>query len=137
MYQPIIDRSYLFECNLGTLGLQKKINFVYNANVEKVGTYALETFCVDQVAKSPSQNDIVTNLGLASLLVTLVVGDDEQIFSFPATDFNPQRNNGIIRMLDNKVINIPKSYLTIISLTNLSDNQSLMLNFIFNRKERA
>ena len=131
--QPIAKRTYLFEVQLGTIALQKKINLVYNSELDNIAMYGLVATSATQTAASPSANAVVSNAGLASLLLTLSVGDDEQIYNYPMYNLNPANVSGMIQMFDNKRINIPKSYVTIISTSNLNNNDSVMLNWIFER----
>jgi hypothetical protein len=130
--QPIINRSYLFEVPLGTVAVQSKVNFLYNSNLEGKEIYGLQTIPSSFLAFAPSGAAAVSVLGLSGLVITLSVGSDEQLYQFPASDFFPGNVSGLIRMLNNKVVNISKSYATILSITNLVNNQSLLLNFIFN-----
>lgn len=131
--QPIAKRTYLFEVQLGTIALQKKVNLVWNSELDNIAMYGLVATSATQTAASPSANAVVSNAGLASLLLTLSVGDDEQIYNYPIYNLNPANVSGMIQMFDNKKVNIPKSYITIISISNLNNNESVMFNFIFER----
>ncbi|AXH73868.1 MAG: hypothetical protein [Bacteriophage sp.] len=136
MFQPITKRSYNFEVQLGTIAAQKKINLVYNSELDNVAVYGIQALCVTDQSVSPSQAALVSAAGLSGLLITFSVMDDEQIYNYPLTDLRSPNVSGFIRMFDNKKINIPKSYITIIDTTNLSDNQSVMLNFHFERQPK-
>jgi len=133
MLQPVTKRSYNFEIQLGTIASQKKINMVWNSELDNVAVYGIQALSVDDMIVSPSQSSLVSTAGLASIVVTFSVMDDEQVYQYPLTDLRSANQSGFIRMFDNKKINIPKSYLTIISTSNLTDNTSVMLNFHFER----
>jgi len=134
--QPILNRTYLFEVPLGTVAVQSKVNFLYNSNLEGKEIYGLQAIPSSFLAFAPSGAAAVTVQGLSGLVITLSVGSDEQLYQFPASDFFPGNVSGLIRMLNNKIVNISKSYATILDVTNLTSNQSLLLNFIFNPMQK-
>lgn len=131
MYQPIIERSYLVELNIGTIAAQKQINFQFVPQLQGATIYGIQTFSAAQLPTSPNGSTVVSAAGLASISVTFTVGDNQDIFLLPAFDLNSQNLAGFIRMFNNKKLNLTKSFITIQAVTNLNNNESILFNFIY------
>lgn len=133
MIQPIIERSYLVEVNLGTIAAGKKINFQYIPQLEGAEIYGIQTFSSDQLGVTPNLAVVPTLLGLTSLIVNFFVEDDEQIFQMPLADLNSEALSGFVRLFNNKKINITKSFITILTTTNLNNNEAAVFQFLFKK----
>lgn len=131
--QPIIEKSYLVEVNLGTIAVQKQINFAFVPQLEGSTVYGIQSFSATQAGLSPNGSTVIANAGLASLTVTFVVGDTQEVFLLPCADLNSPSVYGFIRMFNNKRLNLTKSYVTIQSVTNLNNNESILFNFIYRK----
>lgn len=132
MLQPKIQRTYLVELNLPQIGVNGRANFQYVAEIDQIAeVYALETFIITDLSTSPNQKQVVNATGAANIVVTLVVGDDEQVFQYPYLDLRPGGNSGLIRCFTPKRVNLTKSYITMFGTGGLTANESLMFNFIF------
>jgi hypothetical protein len=131
MLQPITKRSYLVELNLGTIGVQRQINFAFIPQLEGALIYGIQSFSISQVAASPNGSVVVSSAGLASLTVTFVVGDTQDIYLLSVADLNSPLIAGFIRMFDNKKLNLTKSFVTIQSVANLNNNESVLFNFLY------
>jgi hypothetical protein len=131
MLQPITKRSYLVELNLGTIGVQRQINFAFIPQLEGALIYGIQSFSVSQVAASPNGSVVVSSAALASLTVTFVVGDTQDIYLLSVADLNSPLIAGFIRMFDNKKLNLTKSFVTIQSVANLNNNESVLFNFLY------
>lgn len=131
MLQPITKRSYLVEVNLGTIGVQRQVNFAFIPQLEGALIYGIQSFSIAQVAASPNGSAVVSAAGLASLTVTFVVGDTQDIYLESVADLNSPLISGFIRMFDNKRLNLTKSFVTIQSTANLNNNDSILFNFLY------
>lgn len=130
LIQPVTQRYISLEVNLGaTIAQGKTIAFNYTPDVQTGLIYCIRAYSQTDWALSPLGNTVVTTAGLANIVVTLVVGDDEEIQQYPLTDFRPASNSGFLRLLNNKKLNLVKSYITILSTAALAANQSVMFGF--------
>lgn len=133
MLQPITEKSYLVEVNLGTVAVQKQINFQFIPQLEGSLIYGVQSFSRTQCSLSPNGSTVVTAVGLADLTVTFVVGDTQDIFLLPVADLNSPLIAGFIRMLNNKRLNLTKSFVTIQSTTTVANNESILFNFLYKK----
>lgn len=132
MLQPIIDRSYLFELNLPGSGSNQQYNFQTLPSIDnKALVYGFMCYVADDIAKTASGNTVVSLAEAANITVTLVVGEDEEIYQFPYLLFRPGSNNGLIRVLKNKRINVTKSYMTVLDGTAVTAGHSALVNWIY------
>jgi hypothetical protein len=113
MIQPIIERSYLVEVNLGTIAAGRKINFQYIPQLEGAEIYGIQSFTTAQLGTSPNNSPVISGAGSTSIIVNFFVQDDEQVFQMPIADLNSELLSGFVRLFDNKKINITKSFITI------------------------
>lgn len=131
-YQPIIDRSYLTEIKLvNAPGAGQKVPFIDIPMLRGVYSIGVECFYSPQLTISPNSNTVVALV--TGMVLTLTVNTTEEVFQFPCFDLVPGNNSGLIRMLHNKVINLPKSYITILDVTGLNQNESVLFNFIYRK----
>lgn len=131
MLQPITEKSYLVEVNLGTVAVQKQINFAFIPQLEGSTIFGIQSFSSDQLSLSPNGSTPVTAVGLADLTVTFVVGDTQDIYLIPVADLNSPLIYGFIRMINNKKLNLTKSFVTIQSTTTVANNQVVLFNFLY------
>jgi hypothetical protein len=131
MIQPIIEKSYLVELNLGTVAVQKQINFSFIPQLEGTQIYGIQAFSSNELATSPNGSTVVSTGGLGNLTVTFVVGDVQEVFLLPVADLNSPLIYGFIRMFNNKRLNLTKSFVTIQSIANVNSNESVLFNFIY------
>lgn len=131
MLQPITEKSYLVEVNLGTVAVQKQINFAFIPQLEGSTIYGIQTFSTTQLSLSPNGSTPVTTAGLADLTVTFVVGDMQEVFLLPCADLNSPSIYGFIRMFNNKKLNLTKSFVTIQSTGTVANNEVIMFNFLY------
>lgn len=132
MLQPIAQKSYLVEVNLGSsVAAQKQINFNFIPQLEGSIIYGIQSFSASQVSLSPNGSAMVTAAGLADLTVTFAVGDNQDLFLVPVADLNSALISGFIRMFQDKRLNLTKSFVTIQSTTTVVANQSVLFNFLY------
>lgn len=131
MIQPIIEKSYLVELNLGTVAVQKQINFSFIPQLEGTQIYGIQSFSGNELFTSPNGSTVVSAAGLSNLTVTFVVGDVQEVFLLPVADLNSPLIYGFVRMFNNKRLNLTKSFVTIQSIANVNNNESVLFNFIY------
>lgn len=131
MLQPVIENTYLVEVNLGTVATQKRTNFQFVPQLEGCEIYAIQSFSQSDLALSPNGSNVATTAGLSACTVTFVIGDDEKIYTLPLSDLRSANIYGFQRMFKNLKINLTKSYITIQTTTGLSNNDSILVNFIY------
>lgn len=138
--QPVIDYSYLVEVPITITPIAgNRIKFsdipqLRDAvnKMKRVFTVGLEVLDSTSLTISPSGLTVVPSL--TGLVLTLAIGSQEDIFQFPCSDLNPLNNSGLIRMLKDKIINWPNSYITILDATGLAINQAIVFNAFYNRR---
>lgn len=135
MIQPIIDKSYLVEVNLGTISAQKQIFFPFIPQLEGSIISCIQSYCSDGLLISPSGNTVVNAAGLLSLIVTFSVGDNQDIYNYPVSDFFSDNSYGFLRMINNKKLNLTKSYVAITSTSSLNNNEVILFNFYYSNNK--
>lgn len=134
MIQPIIEKSYLVEINLGTVAAGKQINFQFIPQLQGSFIYGIQAFSATQMAITPNGATSAAVAGIANCTVTFVVGDDQDIYQMPIYDLISQNTAGLVRMFKNKVINLTKSFVTINGVTSLNNNEAICFQFIYRNK---
>lgn len=140
MYQPVIQNSYLAEIKLVNVpAAGQKVNFLDIPQLRddprdprrRVLTVGISAYDAGQLTTSPNSNVVVSTL--IGLVVTFAIHSTEELFQMPVSDLNSASNSGLIRLFKNKVINFPKSYITILDATGLNQNESVLFNIIYSR----
>jgi len=131
MLQPISERNYLIELNVGTVAVQKQINFAFIPQLEGAIIYGVQSFSRTDLSLSPNGSAVATAAGLADLTVTFAVGDNQDFFLWPVADLNSPAINGFIRMINDKRLNLTKSFITIQSTTTITNNESVLFLFTY------
>lgn len=131
MLQPISERNYLIELNVGTVAVQKQINFAFIPQLEGAIIYGVQSFSRSELSLSPNGSAVATAPGLADLTVTFAVGDNQDFFLWPVADLNSAAINGFIRMINDKRLNLTKSFITIQSTTTITNNESVLFLFTY------
>jgi hypothetical protein len=87
------------------------------------------------LATSPAQKTVIVAAGLTSLVATFAVGaaNTEELQQYPLYDLQPSNVSGNIRMFNDKQINLSKSYVKMLSVSNLTATYSVLFNFIYYR----
>jgi hypothetical protein len=132
MVQPISERNYLVEVNVGAaVAVQKQINFSFIPQLEGAVIYAIQSFSRTELSLSPNGSAVATTAGLADLTVTFAVGDNQDFFLVPVADLNSANISGFIRMINDKRLNLTKSFITIQSTTTIAANESVLFLFTY------
>jgi hypothetical protein len=133
--KPIL-RSYLTEVNLGTTvpGNGQNINIQDYPQLRDIMITGVEVFDSGELTVSPSGKTVVPTLsGIA--LTLLDKFNMEIIYQYPTYDLNPTNVSGFYRDFVPFPLQLTKSYITILSNTGLSANQSVILNFFYITKK--
>jgi hypothetical protein len=129
--KPIL-RSYLIEVNLGSSvpGNGQNINIQDYPQLRDVYITGIESFNSDQLSVSPAGKNIIpSNTG-----ITLTLMDKynmEMIFQYPTSDLNPGIVSGFYRDIVPFYLQLTKSYITVLSNTGLSANESVVFNVFY------
>lgn len=129
--KPIV-RSYLAEVNLGTTvpGNGQNINIQDYPQLRDVIITGVEVFSANTIAVSPQGKAVVTTLsGIALTLMDKF--NMEMIYQYPCADLNPVNVAGFYRDFVPFELQLTKSYISILSNTSLSANQSVCLNIFY------
>lgn len=131
----IIENSYLVEVNLPSITLGQRYTFLdipqlrYNA----VTMMGIEAFTASQLATSPNNKTVISGAGSVNIVCTFVVNETEDIYQIPYYTLISSNNAGLIREFQNKRINLVKSYITILNVSGLNANESVMFNFYYKK----
>lgn len=131
--KPIV-RSYLTEINVGTTqpGNGTNINFKDYPQLRDIYITGFAVYDVAQVSLSPSGKTIVPASSLKGITVTLLdIYNMEMIYQYPSHDANPINVSGFYRDIYPFQLQLTKSYVTILDNTNISANESIIVNFFY------
>lgn len=127
----VIKASYLSEVQFGSVAATngQRIYFLDIPQLRDVRTIGIEAFCNDEMTYAPSGNVMGSNL--RGVVFTFAVKSTEEFVQWPGYSLEASKNGGLIREIDQKVINLPKSYITVIDATQYNANESLCVNFYY------
>ena len=132
-----IENSYLFEVAIATTpAAGNKYNFPNNlGELNNVLVTGIEVYSADQLTNSPlSGANVASANGQKSACLVVVDGVTEKIRQIPLVNLIPQLNGGLQREIEPFTANISKSYILLVSATNLSINQVFIVNWLYKRK---
>jgi hypothetical protein len=132
-----IKNSYLIEVNLGSTvpGVGANLTFQDYPQLRDVYITGVEIFDASTLLKSPSGKTTVTQI--TNFTCTLIDKFNAEILhQYPAQDLNPAARSGFYRDFLPFPIQLTKSFITILSTTNLNANESVLVNvFYLTKKE--
>jgi hypothetical protein len=131
--KPII-RSYLIEVNLGATvpGAGSQVYINDYPTLRNVFLYGVMAHSATTLAVSPSGKSAITAAGERSITLTLVDKFNmEIIHNYPIYDLDPINVSGFYRDYQPFPLQLTKSYITINTTSNLSANQSVLLNILY------
>lgn len=133
----IINRSYLAEVNFASApAAGQRFFFGDIPALRTVFTHGIEAISASQLSTSPTGKTVNTQANCATLMLTLAIGDTEEVYQIPVTSLISTLNGGFIRQFNGKRINLPKSYVTSVT-TGISANQSILFNFYYSPQPPA
>jgi hypothetical protein len=127
-----IQNSYLIEINLGSTlpGAGANLNFQDYPQLRNIYVTGIEVLDSTTCAVSPSGKNAVS--ALSGITLTLIdTFNQEQLKQYPAADLNPEVRSGFYRDFVPFPLQLTKSFITILTNTGLSANQSVLLNIFY------
>jgi len=127
-----IKNSYLIEVNLGSTvpGQGSNLTFQDYPQLRNVYVTGVEVLDASTCAVSPSGKTVVSSL--SGITITLIDKfNQEQIKSYPAQDLNPEVRSGFYRDIVPFPLQLTKSFISILTNSGLSANQSVILNIFY------
>lgn len=136
MFQPIIERRYLWEIPLTTVDNGQ----IYNMTVAPqilldAYVYGIATYLSTTMGYSPNNAPVVSSAEGANVLMTLQALEDSDQFIWlaPYTDFTPSVNNGAIRIFKPRKVNWSKSYVQLINSTGVTAGHSVIIDVFYKK----
>ena len=135
MNNLIIKRSQLVEAQFtGTPAIGKKYAFTQVPNISRnnIIIYGFEVFTATQLVSTPSNNVVVPAAAVNSIVITFVDDNNvERIYQIPYYALVSSLNGGFIRMVKPFILNLTKSYVQAVSVTNISQDQVASVNLYY------
>jgi hypothetical protein len=135
MNNLIIKRSQLVEAQFtGTPAIGKKYAFTQVPNISRnnIIIYGFEVFTATQLVSTPSNNTVVPASAVNAIVITFVDDNNvERIYQIPYYALVSSLNGGFIRMVKPFILNLTKSYVQAVSVTNISENQVASVNLYY------
>jgi hypothetical protein len=135
MNNLIIKRSQLVEAQFtGTPAAGVKYAFTQVPNISRnnIIIYGFEVFTATQLVKTPSNNTVVPASAVTSIVITLVDDNNvERVYQIPYYTLVSSLNGGFIRMVKPFILNLTKSYVQAVDVTNITSNQVASVNLYY------
>jgi hypothetical protein len=135
MNNLIIKRSQLVEAQFtGTVAIGKKYPFTQVPNISRnnIIIYGFEVFTATQLVSTPSNNTVVPAAAVNAIVITFVDDNNvERIYQIPYYALVTSLNGGFIRMVKPFILNLTKSYVQAVSVTNISTDQVASVNLYY------
>ena len=135
MNNLIIIRSQLVEAQFtGTVAIGKKYPFTQVPNISRnnIIIYGFEVFTATQLVTTPSNNTVVPAAAVNAIVITFVDDNNvERIYQIPYYALVTSLNGGFIRMVKPFILNLTKSYVQAVSVTNISTDQVASVNLYY------
>ena len=135
MNNLIIKRSQLVEAQFtGSVAKGKKYAFTQVPNISRnnIIIYGFEVFTADQLVSTPSNNAVIPAAAVNAVVITFVDDNNvERIYQIPYSALLSSANGGFIRMVKPFILNLTKSYVQAVDVTNISTNQVASVNLYY------
>lgn len=135
MNNLIIKRSQLVEAQFtGTVAVGKKYAFTQVPNISRnnIIIYGFEVFTATQLSVTPSNNTVIPANAAPNIVITFVDENNvERIYQIPYYALISSLNGGFIRMVKPFILNLTKSYVQAVSVTNISTDQVASVNLYY------
>ena len=131
---PTTERSLVVEVQLTSINQGTQFVFPDNQIIrgQNIMVYGFETFTQSTVSKTPSGNTLVSDNGGGGLTLNFL--DDKSINlvnQMPYNALNTYLLGGVVREFKPFRMVLQKSFVSISDGTNLTVNQSILLNIIY------
>lgn len=135
MFGIRIKRSFLTEVILSSVAVGTRAFFqdVPQIRMQNILVESIEAFCATQLTTSPTQRTVIASANVPCVSVSFAVGMQNtiELDNIPLYDLIPGNNSGLMRLYNDKRINLTKSYVTILNAGSLAANQSVLFNIIY------
>jgi hypothetical protein len=135
MNNLIIKRSQLVEAQFtGTVAVGKKYPFTQVPNISRnnIMIYGFEVFTATQLSTTPGNNTVVPAAAAPNIVITFVDDNNvERIYQIPYYALISSLNGGFIRMVKPFILNLTKSYVQAVSVSNISTDQVASVNLYY------
>jgi hypothetical protein len=135
MNNLIIKRSQLVEAQFtGTPAVGKKYAFTQVPNISRnnIIIYGFEVFTATQLVTTPSNNTVIPANAGHHIVITFVDDNNvERIYQIPYYSLISSLNGGFIRMVKPFILNLTKSYIQAVSVTNITENMVASVNLYY------
>jgi hypothetical protein len=135
MNNLIIKRSQLVEASFGqnpAINVKYAFTQVPNISRNNIIIYGFEVFTADQLIKTPSNNDVIPSSAVTSIIITFVDDNNvERIFQIPYYTLVSSLNGGFIRMVKPFILNLTKSYVQAVDITNINNGEVASVNLYY------
>jgi hypothetical protein len=131
---PVTERSLVVEVQLTSINQGTQFVFPDNQIIrgQNIMVYGFESYTASSVTKTPSGNSLVTDSGASGLTLNFL--DDKSINlvnQIPYNALNTYLMGGVVREFKPFRMVLQKSFVSISDSTNLSINQSILLNILY------
>lgn len=131
---PTTERSLVVEVQLTGVNVGSQFVFPDNQIIrgQNIMVYGFETYTSSTVTKTPSGNTLVSDNGGAGLTLNFL--DDKSINlvnQIPYNALNTYLMGGVVREFKPFRMVLQKSFVSISDSTNLTVNQSILLNILY------
>lgn len=139
MFGIRIKRSFLTEVILSSVSVGTKAFFqdVPQVRMQNIVVESLQAFSSSQLITSPTQRTVIADTNVACLSVSFAVGMQNtiELDNLPVYDLISAANSGLMRLYNDKRVNLTKSFVTVLSAGTLAANQSVIFNIIYFEKK--
>lgn len=127
------NNTYLFEVPVPSVAVGNKFNFPNNlGELNNVLLKGIEVYSADQLVKGPlTYATVVSAAGQKSAVMVVVDGVTDRIKEIPLVDLIPQLNGGLQREFEPFVAVLNKSYIKLVSTSNVNANECFLVNWIY------
>jgi hypothetical protein len=135
MNNLIIKRSQLVEAQFtGTPAIGVKYAFTQVPNISRnnIIIYGFEVFTSSQLVNTPSNNPVIPSSAQTSIVITFVDDNNvERIFQIPYYTLLSSANGGFIRMVKPFILNLTKSYVQAVDVSNITEGDVASVNLYY------
>lgn len=135
MNNLIIKRSQLVEAPInGTPATGKKYPFTQVPNISRnnIIIYGFEVFTAAQLAVTPSNNTVIADAAKPNIVITFVDDNNvERVYQIPYTALIASANGGFIRMVKPFILNLTKSYVQLVSTSDINAGEVASVNLYY------
>lgn len=128
-----IRKGALVEAKLTNNSTGSTFNFPDISYLRNKQITEIEVISAAELTTSPGGNTLIAQADLLGVTLTIAVegGAAQDIVNMPVKLLEASANGGATRAVSNKVVNFPKSFVTITAAGTISANQSVCFMFYY------